>query len=312
MHTAISVRGRPGLQAHVVLTLPAAVRASRPTAAVASLSRLPPNLPYRLASAPMVVAETTATPSSSRHGATLQNKAFPGRRSSGGERTRATTRTQASNGSAWETLGLKANANTAQIKKAYRKLVMLYHPDVAEEGNTEEKFQQIHEAYLILQGKLDGQTASSGDKAWDFHDWYWNFAAKHRKRGAGGHVDGGFAQRSEGQQAVTRAKVSQQLQHLKARARCRSSNGSSQPEAVAPPEVHPAWVAVSASHDIPTAERSRGTQEPCQEKSGQESAPEPQPRPHSHHRPAGIGRGHLAAQLSGLRRKSQMRDRVAA
>jgi hypothetical protein len=32
---------------------------------------------------------------------------------------------QASKHSAWETLGLKANSSTAQIKKAYRKLVML-------------------------------------------------------------------------------------------------------------------------------------------------------------------------------------------
>lgn len=51
----------------------------------------------------------------------------------------------------YEILGVPRNATTEEIKKAYRKLAMEYHPD-RNPGNkeAEEKFKEITEAYQIL------------------------------------------------------------------------------------------------------------------------------------------------------------------
>jgi curved DNA-binding protein len=51
----------------------------------------------------------------------------------------------------YKILGIEKNASTAEIKKAYRKLAMKYHPD-KNKGNkeAEEKFKKISEAYAVL------------------------------------------------------------------------------------------------------------------------------------------------------------------
>jgi molecular chaperone DnaJ len=50
----------------------------------------------------------------------------------------------------YETLGVPRDATPEQIKKAYRRLAMKYHPDVAETPDAAEKFKQIGEAYEVL------------------------------------------------------------------------------------------------------------------------------------------------------------------
>lgn len=50
----------------------------------------------------------------------------------------------------YEILGVKKDASNGEIKKAYRKLVKKYHPDVNKEQDAEEKFKEVQEAYEIL------------------------------------------------------------------------------------------------------------------------------------------------------------------
>ncbi len=58
----------------------------------------------------------------------------------------------------YKILGVNKKATQAEIKKAYRKLAMKYHPD-KNQGNTksEEKFKEISEAYEVL-GKEESRS----------------------------------------------------------------------------------------------------------------------------------------------------------
>ena len=59
-------------------------------------------------------------------------------------------------------LGLKSSASDSDIKKAYRKLAMKYHPD-KNEGNKAavEKFKKISHAYAVLTGKESPENDAS-------------------------------------------------------------------------------------------------------------------------------------------------------
>lgn len=50
-------------------------------------------------------------------------------------------------------LEIDKNASEYDIKKSYRKLAMIYHPDKNKNKDAEEKFKQISEAYQILSDK---------------------------------------------------------------------------------------------------------------------------------------------------------------
>ena len=51
----------------------------------------------------------------------------------------------------YEILGVERNATKVEIKKAYRKLAMKYHPDKNPgDKEAEEMFKKINEAYQVL------------------------------------------------------------------------------------------------------------------------------------------------------------------
>ena len=54
----------------------------------------------------------------------------------------------------YQTLGIDRNASDGEIKKAYRKLAMKYHPDRTKgDKSAEETFKKISEAYAVLSDK---------------------------------------------------------------------------------------------------------------------------------------------------------------
>jgi len=50
----------------------------------------------------------------------------------------------------YQTLGVERTASADDIKKAYRKLVRQYHPDVSKHKNATEKTKELNEAYEVL------------------------------------------------------------------------------------------------------------------------------------------------------------------
>ena len=86
--------------------------------------------------------------------------------------------------SLYDTLEVSQNASESEIKKAYRKLVRKYHPDICKEADCEEKFKEINAAYEILSDKeKKEQYDMYGDSMFggqNFHDF---------SQSQGGNVD---------------------------------------------------------------------------------------------------------------------------
>jgi curved DNA-binding protein len=70
----------------------------------------------------------------------------------------------------YETLGVEKSANVDDIKKAYRKLAMQYHPDTNQgDAAAEEKFKSIAEAYEVLSNSEKRARYDRGNRS-NFYD----------------------------------------------------------------------------------------------------------------------------------------------
>lgn len=86
----------------------------------------------------------------------------------------------------YKILGISKNATDDDIKKAYRKLALQYHPDKNKSAGAEEKFKEVAEAYEVLsdqkkrsiydtygeeglKGGIPGQQGGMGGYTYTFH-----------------------------------------------------------------------------------------------------------------------------------------------
>lgn len=67
-------------------------------------------------------------------------------------------------------LGVSRDADTATIKRAYRKLARRYHPDVSDEPDAEAKFKEIGEAWEVL-GDEEKRAAYDAFQRGDHHHY---------------------------------------------------------------------------------------------------------------------------------------------
>ena len=97
----------------------------------------------------------------------------------------------------YEILGISKNAKKEEIKKAYRKLALKYHPDKNPDKGAEEKFKEISEAYAVLyddeKRKLYDEYGHAGiDQKYSYEDIFRGADFGDIFRGMGFDFDFGF------------------------------------------------------------------------------------------------------------------------
>ena len=103
-------------------------------------------------------------------------------------------------------------ADEKTLKRAFRRLALRYHPDIAKDDAGVEKFHQIQEAYRVLSGADLAHVELPQDQEWDTHDWRWAHRYKGAANGVAG-VDPEQARRRMGEEE-RRARVGEQLRSM--------------------------------------------------------------------------------------------------
>lgn len=101
----------------------------------------------------------------------------------------------------YKILGVEKNADPSEIKKAYRKLAMKYHPDKTKgDKSLEEKFKKISEAYAVLsdpekKNQYDTYGSAGFQQRFSQEDIFRNFDLGDilKEFGFGGPTGGGFS-----------------------------------------------------------------------------------------------------------------------
>ena len=84
----------------------------------------------------------------------------------------------------YDVLGVDRNASDQEIKKAFRRMAMKFHPDRNPDDKTsEDKFKEVNEAYEVLS---DAQKKAA-------YDQYGHAGVDPNMGGGGGGFDGGFS-----------------------------------------------------------------------------------------------------------------------
>jgi len=97
----------------------------------------------------------------------------------------------------YEVLGVSKTATAADIKRAYRKLALEWHPDRNKSPNSHEKFKEINEAYEVLSDSKKKETYDQfGHSA--FQPGMGGGAAGGNPFGGGGYQQGPFTYYSTG------------------------------------------------------------------------------------------------------------------
>ncbi|MEW5301252.1 MAG: hypothetical protein WDW36_004123 [Sanguina aurantia] len=171
----------------------------------------------------------------------------------------------------YTTLGVKATADDKEIKRAFRKLALQHHPDVAKGVNAERDFKSITSAYEMLTKRAHGQDADehgAGDgqtAGWGFHDWYWSFRMQRTWENAAAGPASAGSDEPQARRPVqpgfsreeTKQAVRSQLAGLRSRATVRANRactpaaeqaeGSHKPTTAHPPPSAAAPTPVSAA-----------------------------------------------------------------
>lgn len=92
----------------------------------------------------------------------------------------------------YKILGVSDTADLKEIKTAYRKLAIKFHPDTSSESDTEEKFKDVAEAYEVLKDKTKRaeyddlkRYGASSTEGFDVPPGWQGGAGKHSYRGNG-------------------------------------------------------------------------------------------------------------------------------
>ena len=97
----------------------------------------------------------------------------------------------------YDTLGVEKDATKEEVKKAFRRLSMLTHPDIKGTSNSE-RFKQISEAYGVLSNEKKRRIYDI-----ELHDWFGR-----KQRAATGNRGGFGAGSQRGHRGMTRAGAS--------------------------------------------------------------------------------------------------------